>query len=119
MQGSRTAQGEGRGAALGREARRVGAGAWDATAGGFGFMRRKFLGKSLGFFFFLILCMCNVTSPAPWWRREAQRFLLRGHEGLRAKYQLQVSLQFLQLGVFPSLPSLRRPSIILRALMGS
>lgn len=72
------------------------------------------------FFFFLILCMCNVISPAPWRSCEAQHFFLSGDEGLRVKCELQQSLlQFLQLGVSPSLPTSRRPSVILWVLMGS
>ena len=42
----------------------------------------------MGIFFFKILYLCNVTSSAPWWSREALRFFPR----LRAKCQLQQSL---------------------------
>lgn len=75
-----------RGAASGREPRRVGAGAWDATAGGFSFKRNTVLGKTFGIFFpFFFFPLCNVSSPAPWRSSEAQRFFLRGEEELRAK----------------------------------
>lgn len=41
----------------------------DSVSGG----RTQILGESLGIFF-LIHYLCNVTSPAPWWSREALRF---------------------------------------------